>query len=78
MALCTTCNVTRIGIARVVPMTARKTGAARIANPIPVTTKARSGQFSQRGQIAMASAALHTGTWTEKDVKRYLDKKFGG
>lgn len=28
--------------------------------------------------IAMASAAVHLGVWKEKDVKRYLDKKFGG
>ena len=29
-------------------------------------------------EVAMAAAALHRGVWTEKDVKRYFDKKMGG
>lgn len=29
-------------------------------------------------QIAVAAAALKTGAWTEKQVRKHLDKAFGG
>ena len=29
-------------------------------------------------QVAMAACALHEGAWTERDLKRYLDKACGG